>query len=667
MDDKLSAVLRRLFIKFVLSQVVMLVVLVVLSVVFTAYYKGKLAEQLSSAVRFPILSGDTRQVMYDMSDSVTKNFSSMHWRPVSGQGAFSIPNGTGDINRFLYSFSSISICYDETERVAAGSLDFYYNRWPLIVIACIVWALAFTVSWFLIGAERRRVVREYNTAIELQVKESHIVLAAQVAHDIRSPLVALDAALKNTAELPEKKRIIVRHAVNRIRDIANNLLEKNRLQAGTAPAVAASAGVPVAGEPPTVHLLSSLIDPVITEKRLSFESKPGINIDFKLTPESYGLFASLAPVEFRRMLSNLVNNAVEALGDKGAVDVHLAHEDKTIVLTVSDDGKGIPPEILAKLGRRGETHGKAGGSGLGLFHARTTAESWGGSLAITSAPGKGTTVTIKLPSAAAPSYFVLELKLTLGRPILVLDDDPGVHHVWEGRFESARIKEHDIEVFHFSEPEQLRAWVKANQKKAAQAICLFDYELSGFKETGLSLAEELALSKQTILVSSRSEEPRILAGCARLGVRIIPKGLAGLAPISISSTAPAPQIAAPAAAGIPGTPPARAVLLDDSNIIQMTWEMAAQEHGAELLGYTDPARFLADLGTFPKDMSIYIDSELGDNIKGENLAADLKEKGFTNLCLATAHPPERFAHLAWLRVISKTPPWLQDAEDEPGE
>ncbi|MBI4655943.1 MAG: HAMP domain-containing histidine kinase, partial [Elusimicrobia bacterium] len=57
--------------------------------------------------------------------------------------------------------------------------------------------------------------------------EALVNLSAQVAHDIRSPLVALDAALKNTAYLPEKQRIIVRHAVNRIRDIANNLLEKN--------------------------------------------------------------------------------------------------------------------------------------------------------------------------------------------------------------------------------------------------------------------------------------------------------------------------------------------------------------------------------------------------------------------------------------------------------
>ena len=359
-------------------------------------------------------------------------------------------------------------------------------------------------------------------------------IAAQVAHDIRSPLVALDAALKNTAELPEKKRIIVRHAVNRIRDIANNLLEKNRQQAGTAAAANTAAGGHGAGEPPAIHLLSSLIDPVITEKRLSFESKPGINIDFKLTQGSYGLFARLQPVEFRRMLSNLVNNAVEVLGDKGAVGVSLNYKDESIVLTVSDNGKGIPPAVLAKLGQSGETHGKAGGSGLGLFHARTMAESWGGSLAITSTLGQGTVVAIKLPKAEAPAGFGPALTLPPGRPVVVLDDDDTIHQVWQGRFDSARVKEHSIAIIHFSEPDKLRAWVKDDPARAESAVYLFDYELLGFKETGLSLTEELGLSGKTILVTSRYEEKRIIEECGRLKIRMIPKGLADFVPIQIA-------------------------------------------------------------------------------------------------------------------------------------
>lgn len=516
----------------------------------------------------------------------------------------------------------------------------------------ILWSFGGTLTllfaaFFLVIIRTQRQISNLEAEKRLMVVEKEAAvgrMAAQVAHDIRSPLVALDAALKHTDQLPEKQRIIVRHAVNRIRDIANNLLEKNRLQPGAPPTAAAGH---ITGELREVHLLSSLIDPVITEKRLQFESKLGVSINFKLTRKAYGLFANIQPVEFGRMVSNLVNNAVEALGDKGAVDVCLAHEEKTIVLTISDDGKGIQPEILAKLGRKGETHGKTGGSGLGLFHARTTTESWGGILAITSTPGKGTTITIKLPAAQPPAGFVAALVLSPGRPVVVLDDDPGIHQVWQGRFDSARLKEHNIDVLHFSEPANLRAWVKSEPAKAKAAVCLFDYELSGFEETGLSLAEELGLCGQTILVSSRCEEQRIIEACARLQVRRVPKSLSAFVPISI---------AAPAA-------PARAVLLDDDALTHMNWGDAAQAHGVELIAFTDPVEFLSQLGYFPKDIPLYIDSELGENVKGEDIATDLKEKGFTNICLATGHPPERFAHLPWLRVISKEAPWGEKTED----
>ncbi|HAH32747.1 MAG TPA: hypothetical protein DCL44_10585 [Elusimicrobia bacterium] len=507
---------------------------------------------------------------------------------------------------------------------------------------------------------------------ELAVAKATSNLAAQVAHDIRSPLTALDAALKNAAQMPEEQRIIVRHAVNRIRDIANNLLEKNRQQ--THAPTAAGAGA-AADEPQEVCLLSSIVDPVVTEKRLQFESKPGIDIDFELTRESYGLFAKIQPVEFKRLVSNLVNNAVEALEShrsqssggavsnglwpKGDVKVTLSAADGKVLIEVKDSGKGIPPEILAKLGQRGETHGKAGGSGLGLFHARTTAEGWGGSLAITSELGKGTTVTVRLPAVEPPAWFVSKLELLSGRAVVILDDDETIHQVWRGRFESARAKEQGIEVYHFSEPDKLRGWLKNNPAKAESAVYLFDFELLGHKETGLSLAEELGLGGKAILVTSRYEEHRILRECERLKIRMIPKGLAGLVPITAENSVQ--RIAnseETAKKNVDSTPASGVeVLLDDDALVHMTWKMTARNKGITLKAFKTPAEFFASLETFPKDTPIYLDSELGDGVKGEDIAKDLREKGFTGIYLETGHPPEKFSHLPWLKVIGKEPPW----------
>ena len=93
----------------------------------------------------------------------------------------------------------------------------------------------------------------------------------------------------------------------------------------------------------------------------------------------------------------------------------------------------------------------------------------------------------------------------------------------------------------------------------------------------------------------------------------------------------------------------------------MTWKMAARAKGITLKAFKASADFLSGLEAFSKDTPIYIDSELGDGIKGEDIAKDLREKGFVCIYLETGHPPENFSHLPWLKVIGKEPPWDDDS------
>ncbi|MFA5161906.1 MAG: HAMP domain-containing sensor histidine kinase [Elusimicrobiales bacterium] len=496
-------------------------------------------------------------------------------------------------------------------------------------------------------------LEEYQKIIAAHAKETAIAeTAAQVAHDIRSPLAALDMAVKGSAHIPEDERIIIRAASSRIHDIANNLIEQNRAmkspdgQIGEADSSSA--------ESPSAQLLSSLIEPLITEKRLQFRSKIGIEIDGGVDTASYGLFASVQPTEFKRLISNLINNAVEVLDDKGRVSVRLAQSGGKISVSVSDNGKGIPPGILAKLGQRGETHGKKGGSGLGIFHAKQSAEGWGGGLEIASEIGKGTTVTVTLPLAPPPDWFVSVLTLSTQSAVVILDDDASIHQIWKGRLESAQARANGIEEFHFSTPDEIRAFVKTNPK-AGNAAYLFDYELLGFAETGLSLADELGLGSQVTLVTSRYDEPRIMEECARLKIRLIPKGLSALVPISIVATEQKPVMPETQSATAVGK---TAVLVDDDPLVHMTWKMAAKANGITLKTYKNPDGLMADYAMLDLAIPIYIDSELGDNVKGEDIAQTLHDKGFTNLFMETGHPPDKFARLTFLKnVQSKEPPW----------
>ncbi|MBI4060973.1 MAG: HAMP domain-containing histidine kinase, partial [Elusimicrobia bacterium] len=344
-------------------------------------------------------------------------------------------------------------------------------------------------------------------------------LAQQVSHDIRSPLAALDSVSTNVSQLPEEQRLIIRSAVGRIGDIANQLLGSYRREA------------PAAAIPTDGYLLSSLIAPIITEKRLQFRSHLGIEIGARLDSAAYGHFAAVEPTEFKRVLSNLIDNGVEALPGKGAVTVSLSGQGGSVQLKVDDNGKGIPPDVRERLGQRGETHGKPGGSGLGLYHAKTCVEAWGGSLEIASEVGKGTSLLVTLPAAPPPAWFVSRLELVPNSPVIVLDDDTTVHQIWQGRFDALAVRETGVEALHFSRADELRVWVRSNPDKAASALYLLDYELRGHTETGLTLVEELGLGHQAILVTSRFEEKAILDECLRLNVRMIPKGLAGFVSI----------------------------------------------------------------------------------------------------------------------------------------
>jgi len=97
-----------------------------------------------------------------------------------------------------------------------------------------------------------------------------------------------------------------------------------------------------------------------------------------------------------RVVSNLIRNALDATPD-GAVHVDIDAGTR-LRIRVSDTGPGMPPAILAQAGEPFFTTKASGhGLGLGLFLTRSLADHLGGSLALDSAPGRGTTAVLELP------------------------------------------------------------------------------------------------------------------------------------------------------------------------------------------------------------------------------------------------------------------------------
>jgi signal transduction histidine kinase len=111
--------------------------------------------------------------------------------------------------------------------------------------------------------------------------------------------------------------------------------------------------------------------------------------------------AGATPIEgdahrLRDTLLNLVSNSLDAIDRGGAVRVSMRSDADGVLVTVDDEGKGMPDDVLARLGRPFFST-KGQGTGLGIVLARATVEQHGGTLSFASEVGRGTTATIRLP------------------------------------------------------------------------------------------------------------------------------------------------------------------------------------------------------------------------------------------------------------------------------
>ena len=106
----------------------------------------------------------------------------------------------------------------------------------------------------------------------------------------------------------------------------------------------------------------------------------------------------------RQVVTNLVGNARVHTPPGTPVEVRTSREDERAVLEVADAGPGMPPDVAERAFERFYRADPArsrhqGGTGLGLAIVQATVAAHGGSVSLCTAPGKGTTVRVELPTA----------------------------------------------------------------------------------------------------------------------------------------------------------------------------------------------------------------------------------------------------------------------------
>jgi signal transduction histidine kinase len=376
--------------------------------------------------------------------------------------------------------------------------------------------------------------RDVQSKLEDQVKINIMGnLTKQVAHDIRSPLSALNMVMATLRDLPEEKRLLMKNSVQRINDIANDLLSKSKISQQER-AKFEIRNVPLSEDNSTNssgHLLSILVDSIVSEKRIQYREKINVRVEADLS-SAFGIFVNLNAPDLSRVISNLINNSIEAFDQNtGVVTVSVKSDQNFAIISVKDNGKGIPPNILPSLGAEGFSYGKDGpssGSGLGIYHAKKTVAAWGGKLEIQSEVGKGTSIDILIPKSKTPDWFASKLVISPNSTVISVDDDLSIHQIWRGRFESLRASTFKVSNVNFTSAHEFRRYPLSENM-----YFLVDFEFLNQNDNGLSLIRDLNIADRCILVTSRYEEDHIRESCRSMKIKLMPKQLAGFVPIEI--------------------------------------------------------------------------------------------------------------------------------------
>lgn len=98
----------------------------------------------------------------------------------------------------------------------------------------------------------------------------------------------------------------------------------------------------------------------------------------------------------KRVLTNMITNAIQAMPKGGKLTIKVFHKDKSAFITIEDTGEGIPEEIKPNMFKPLFTT-KAKGQGFGLAVCKRLVEAQNGAITFESQIGKGTSFTIELP------------------------------------------------------------------------------------------------------------------------------------------------------------------------------------------------------------------------------------------------------------------------------
>ena len=246
--------------------------------------------------------------------------------------------------------------------------------------------------------ELRRLVEDFNRmASELQRQQRELErthrleawaeMARQVAHEIKNPLTPIQLNAEHLRRVHADRGAPLSPVLD---ECVATILDQVRLLRQIASEFSSFASSPTAKR--TAVDVAELLREIIRPYRVGLSDRIEFEVD--LPSGMPAVYADRTLIS--RALTNIIENALHAMPGRGWLRVHAGHANGTVRVAVSDTGVGMDAEALA---RAFEPYfsTKATGTGLGLPIAKRNVELNGGTIAVTSAKERGTTVEIALP------------------------------------------------------------------------------------------------------------------------------------------------------------------------------------------------------------------------------------------------------------------------------
>lgn len=275
-------------------------------------------------------------------------------------------------------------------------LDFSNEERQLIIRA--YFSLIQRASGFISGL----VIVLHDVTEQQRIEEERRQFVSNVSHELRTPLTSVksyvDALQEGAIEDPEVAKsflAVAQDETTRMIHMINDLLELSRMDSGTMKLETEYVNVSE-----LFNYILNRFDMIIAN-----DDKPEKYYTIKREITNSQIWVELDTSKFTQVVDNIMNNAIKYSPDGGVITARMIDRKTEVVLSITDQGLGIPKKDLGHIFDRFFRVDKArsraqGGTGLGLAISKEIIERFGGKIWVESSEGKGSTFSISLPYEA---------------------------------------------------------------------------------------------------------------------------------------------------------------------------------------------------------------------------------------------------------------------------